>query len=314
MDSRNFSAMGSPCRVVVEGGPAMLAGDAHNLMDQLEQKWSRFLPHSEISHLNLNAGHVTVLSDESFLLVSRAVEARTLTGGRFNPLMLNQLVYLGYGAPWAQPSAKTARSVPSRDDASSLGPATTEPIELYPEISAVRIPAGTAFDPGGIGKGLAADLATEFLAGKGATCTLVELGGDLRVSGAPWYGTHWRVGVASPFETAIDIATFTPTSGAVATSSTMRRRWTHGDETRHHLLDPATGYPAETDVVSVSACSSVAWWAEVAAKVALIAGSAHALDLLERFGTPGVVILADGTVKQADCSQQPSMDAKLVNL
>jgi len=286
--------MGSPCRIVADGGPEDLVADAHALIGRLEQRWSRFLPGSEISHLNRNAGNVTLVSDETFGLIARATEAQVLTGGRFNPLMLQQLTEIGYDAPWQErvPGTTSARRV---DD--QPRPASTEPIDLYPEINGVRLPGATAFDPGGIGKGFAADLVTEFLTINGATCTSVELGGDLRVSGESWFDASWRIGVADPFDETKDIAAFSPVGGAVATSSTLRRCWIVDDERRHHLLDAATGRPAATDLVSVTACSSVAWWAEIAAKVAVIEGSIGAIDLLHEFGTPGLAVAADGSVR-----------------
>ncbi len=285
---------------------------ARELVHELEQKWSRFLPDSEISHVNHVAGNVSIVSAETFALISRAVDAQELTDGRFNPLMLHQLTELGYDTPWEERDSLVSQGT----DGVRSSPATDEPILLFPEINAVQLPTGVGFDPGGIGKGLAADLVTDFLVANGATSTSVELGGDLRVSGEPWYATTWEIGVANPFDRTTDIASFSPECGAVATSSILRRCWTTGNEQRHHLLDPTTGRSAVTDLVSVTACSSMTWWAEIAAKVALMAGSADAVDLLRRFGTPGVVVAADGNVyatETADLASPASPRKEQVN-
>jgi len=291
MRTQSFRAMGSACRIVVDGGSTHLVDEACELIRRLESKWSRFLLDSEVTQANQNAGNITIVSNETFDLFSHAVDAQTLSHGLFNPLMLDQLVDLGYDAPW-----QDRHVVPVPSAGTCAQPALSDAIVLLDEISAVIVPQGAAFDPGGIGKGLAADLVTEFLVDHGATSTSVELGGDLRVSGESWYATEWRIGIANPFDPATDIATFSPQHGAVATSSTLRRRWAAGHEQRHHLLDPTTGRSADTDLVAVSACSTAAWWAEVAAKSALIAGSSRAVDLLCEFGTPGVAVAADGTV------------------
>ncbi len=301
MRTVSFQAMGSPCRIVVDGGPDDLIVAAHKFVDRLELRWSRFLPDSEISRLNRNSGNISIVSPETLTLITRAVEAQTLTAGRFNPLMANQLASLGYATPWQD--RDNVASYGSDDD--RLWPATNEPIVLFPDVNAVQIPKDSAFDPGGIGKGLAADLVTGFLNNSGAHCTSVELGGDVRVSGEPWYDTSWHIGVANPFDTTTDIAAFAPRCGAVATSSTLRRRWIANSQQRHHLLDPATGRSAETDLVSATACSTVTWWAEVAAKVALMAGSNEALALLREFNTPGIVITADGRVLTAGTPAMP---------
>jgi thiamine biosynthesis lipoprotein len=202
--------------------------------------------------------------------------------------MLGQLDALGYHTPW--------QVEPASNGSLDVGPATHEPIELFPAIGAVRIPPGAKFDPGGIGKGLAIDLVTSMLVANGATTTSVELGGDLRVTGTPWYGPEWRIAVADPIGNGPEIAAFTISSGAVATSSVRRRRWHVDGVEVHHLLDPATGRPAQTDLAAVSVCAAEAWWADVAAKVALGAGSAVTDHWFERLGVTGLAVIADGRV------------------
>ncbi len=267
-------------------------------MHGLEQRWSRFLPSSEICQLNRNAGHLSTVSNETYLLVMRASEARELTGGRFNPLMLSQLRTLGYRSSWKDPGP-TAGVIESR-------PGCPDPILLIPEINGVVLPAGAAFDPGGIGKGLAVDLVTEFLVESGATTSSVELGGDLRVVGRPWTGGSWVIGVRHPHSADSEVAKVRPDQGAVATSSTVKRQWLVEDRSVHHLLDPSTGLPAESDVVSATACSSVTWWAEVAAKVAVMAGSVTALEVLTSLDAPGLIVTADGLVRHTRAAASPA--------
>ena len=280
--------MGSPCRVVLDSGAGHLLAEVRDLVHGLERQWSRFIGSSQVSALNRNAGQVTVVSPETFRLVDRAVRARLATGGRFNPLMLRQLEAHGYRRPWDE-----QRPEPS---GGPVAPGSTEPIVLYPEINGVQIPAGEAFDPGGIGKGLAIDVAIELCRSRGASMASVELGGDLRVFGDPWYGPAWRIGVEDPFDPAAEVASFTPTEGAVTTSTTRKRRWSAGDRTYHHLLDPLTGWPGRTDLVSVTTCSGEAWWAEVLSKTALLVGSGRVVRYLEDLETPGVAVTAEGRV------------------
>lgn len=287
-----FKSMGSPARVVADGGPDDVAISARDLVWMLERRWSRFLDTSEISALNRAPGCVTLVSEATYTLIDYAVRAQDSTKGLFNPLMLRQLETHGYERSW-----EAGTPLP---DGGSVTPATHEPIVLYPEISAVRLPEGTRFDPGGIGKGLAVDLAIEFCMSSGAESASVEIGGDLRVYGSPWYGSEWRIGVANPFDPSTDIATFTPTAGAVTTSSTLKRSWVSGEQQFHHLLDPRTGWPSDTDVVAVTTCSEMAWWSEVAAKSAIIAGSSQAVSVLEALGTPGAIVTADGNVTTTD--------------
>jgi thiamine biosynthesis lipoprotein len=304
--TEQFEAMGSPCRIVVAGGPAGLVDDARRLVEHLERAWSRFRPSSEISQLNRSGGRPVIVSAETFELIQRAEQARALTAGRFNPLMLTQLEQLGYAYPWQQGPAVAPTPEPPPQ------PGSLDEVELIPEVRAVRLPEGTAFDPGGLGKGLAADRATELLVAGGATTVLVELGGDLRVHGASWYGPRWRVEVAHPHHDDREIAHFHPEQGAVTTSSTLRRNWSAGQHPHryHHLLDARTGLPSSTDVVAVTTCAGAAWWSEVAAKSALLAGSGEAVDLLEGFGVAGIVVTTGGTVLQTGLA--PAVGARAV--
>ena len=276
-----FRAMGTDCRVVADVDDA--AHRAVELVRGLERTWSRFRPDSEVSELNRRAGRVCLVSELTFELLARAERARRHTGGAFNPLMLDQLEAIGYDRSWEHVV----------DDESSVVPATPGcqlPIELYDDVRAVRLPEGTRFDPGGIGKGLAGDLVAAALRLGGAESVQIELGGDVRVDGVPWSGDEWQVRVADDDHHNAHAATIGLTAGGVATSSVVRRRWRRGADELHHLLDPATGTSAVTDLDAVTAVAPELWWAEVVAKVALTAGSNGARQVFERFGATGVVV------------------------
>jgi len=279
-----FRAMGSPCRIVAPTQD--LADRGQQLVVALERTWSRFDPDSEISRLNQHAGELTIVSQVTYELVALAQHARVATGGVFNPLMLDQLVELGYDRTWESMGPA---------EPPSAGPAAgaAAPIELFPEISAVRLPPGTRFDPGGIGKGMAGDMVAATLLFAGASAIQIELGGDVVVAGPSWAGGPWSVelddsdhGVTSPATIELD-------GGAVATCSVLRRRWVRGDADVHHLIDPATGSSASTDLHSVTTVAPTLWWAEVVAKVALIGGSTSARMLLDDWKMTGVLV-SDG--------------------
>src|SRR3954470_5699716 len=87
-----FRAMGSDAHVIVVGGPAGLAEAAKQRVDDLERRWSRFLPDSEVSLLNARAGLATTVSTETVELVRRAVEAWRLSGGGFDPTLLGAII------------------------------------------------------------------------------------------------------------------------------------------------------------------------------------------------------------------------------
>ncbi len=150
-------------------------------------------------------------------------------------------------------------------------------------------------DLGGIGKGYGADRVVAALADAGATGVCVDLGGDLRVAGTGPYAGAWTVEFRVP-ELADRFGRLRLASGAVATSTTGRRRWTRGGVDVHHLIDPATGRASRSGVATVTVLAADGWWAEVLAKAALVAGVAAGRALLEGAGVDGALVADDGAV------------------
>src|SRR5205085_3364897 len=204
---------------------------------------------------------------ETLELVERAVDAWRLSGGGFDPTVLGAVIRAGYDRSFDQlgPSPAAGHS--------PLGLGADD-IEIVGDT--VRLPAGTGFDPGGIGKGLAADIVTAELLDTGAAGGCVNLGGDVRVAGASpnGDGAGWAVAVEHPWSST-PLAMLGIGDGAVATSTILRRSWTVDGRSRHHLIDPRTGRPADTDLNLATVVAGQAWVAEVLAKAVLLRGAAH---------------------------------------
>src|SRR5436305_1527638 len=88
--------MGTNCHLVVVGGGPALAERAIARIDELERRWSRFLPASELSRLNAHAGHPAVVSEDTFNAIARAVAGWYVTAGRYDPTILPALAGAGY--------------------------------------------------------------------------------------------------------------------------------------------------------------------------------------------------------------------------
>jgi FAD:protein FMN transferase len=160
----------------------------------------------------------------------------------------------------------------------------------------VRLPAGTGFDPGGIGKGLAADIVIDELLAAGAAGACVNLGGDLRVAGSSPNGDAWTIAIEHPsIEEAV--AHIGLHAGAVATSTTLRRRWTVDGQSRHHLIDPVTGEPSDSDLELTTVIAAEAWIAEVLAKAVLLRGSIRAFDIVDDHRVQALTIDTAGVVR-----------------
>lgn len=275
--------MGADAHVVVHGDP-LLAQLAQAEIERLERRWSRFLPTSEVSRVNQQAGSWVRVSAETVDLFDRAVLAHVVTGGRYDPTVLGAVVRAGYDRSFEQVRGTERAEEPF--SALRLGAGD---IEIDHAAAAVRLPEGVGFDPGGIGKGLAADLVAAHLDAEGAAGALVNLGGDLRAVGCGPDGDDWTVDL-DPAATGHPHARIVLDHGAVATSTVLRRRWTIGGQERHHVIDPLAGTSAGSDVVAASVIAARGWQAEVLAKAAIVAGLAEGRRLVASIGAEALLV------------------------
>jgi thiamine biosynthesis lipoprotein len=282
-----FPVMGCEAHVVVSGPRAdALVDDARARLVALERRWSRFLPDSEISVLNASAPDPVVVSRDTCALVSHAIDGWRATSGRFDPTVLGDVIRAGYAESFDQnkPPVRGAKST------FRLGCAG---IVVDTRTNVIRLPESVGFDPGGIGKGFAADLVVDSLMRAGARVTCVNVGGDLRVSSKELTARTWKIDVLHPFSDE-PVDRLVIADGAVATSSCAKRAWHIDGQPAHHLIDPSTGEPAATGCTAVTAVAGTAWRAEVLAKAALVAGPDDGLAFLEDRGVPALLFDAHG--------------------
>lgn len=268
--------------------------EAVDLLNRLEASWSRFLPDSDVTRLNLGHSRLIDVEPSTITLVDAMVRAWRLTDHRFDPTTLRALTDAGYSTSIVDPRLVTV--LPSGDvhfeDADGAQPAMDD-IEVAGH--AIRLPAGMTIDAGGIGKGLAADLAVAHALESGAYGAMASIGGDVAMSGRPPEG-GWTIRVECPVPDDGLVGTIAVSGGGVATSSTRSRRWWHDGAEQHHVIDPWTGAPSATDLWSVTVVARSGWLAEAHATAALLAGSDHVIDYLDRNLLSGVAVVDDGRV------------------
>jgi thiamine biosynthesis lipoprotein len=269
MARHSFSAMGTTVELFVEAEEASAELEAAEAeFERLEQVMSRFRPTSELSRLN-RAGELDASADLADV-VKCALDAKASTRGRFDATVHDALVAAGYD--------RTFDNVPA--DA----PAAYKPARcgggVAVEGTRIMLDPGTRLDLGGIGKGYAAERVATLLSLAGPC--LVSAGGDIAVRSVPSTGT-WPVAIS-------DELTVGLTRGGLATSGTERRRWRRNGVEHHHLIDPATGRPAASDLLRVTAIGSDAVDAEVLATSIFIGGLEEALAA----DAPTVLLTVDG--------------------
>lgn len=276
-----FRAMGTDVHLVVHG-PMELVEVAREGIEDLERRWSRFLPDSEVSELNRCAGSWVAVSPATVELVSRALDGWRATDGAFDPTVLGEVIRAGYDRSFEDlvDVAEAPASALHRDAAG---------VEVDREGSAVRLPAGVGFDPGGVGKGLAADLVADRISAEGAAGVLVNIGGDLRAVGYGPRGDDWTVDI-DPADTGLPLARVALRQGGLATSTVLRRRWRVAGRPAHHVIDPRTGRPADTGIVAATVLARRGWQAEVLAKAAITRPLDEAHALLSSLGVDAVLV------------------------
>ena len=291
MAEARFRVMGSDAHVVVTGEDDGLVEMARARLEHLERIWSRFLPDSELSRANASAGTWTPISDETVLLVERALLARDRTGGLYDPTRLQDVLEAGYRRAFEGLRHDDGGGPSRREPARPAGDAS-HVVDLDVAGRALRVAEGAGFDPGGIGKGTAADLVVEELVTAGAAGACVNVGGDLRVAGVGPADGDWVVAVEDPRDPAgPPVVELVLADGAVATSSRCRRRWTGPDGTpAHHLIDPRTGRPAQTEVLAATVVAAEGWQAEALAKAAFLSGPSGLAACLEPAGATGLLV------------------------
>jgi len=291
----HFRAMGTEMLVCVDNGsdtsPVELA-DVPGWFEEWEQVLSRFRIDSELTLLNRAGGLLVPVSETLWQIFQSALSAEKYTDGLVTPTIAAAVIGSGYDRDFSLLADQVLSPFESE-------PPIVRPLDSVTWDEATRsicLPGGVQLDFGGIAKGWAAEQTVARLKHLGSA--LMNCGGDIFMSGPLLNGNPWEIGVHRPFDRSsgyIGMMFFEHGCG-VATSATDRRRWMQGDSMRHHIIDPQSGLPAESDVVSVTIVAPNAVEAETAAKSVLIRGSVEGLAWLESKNLAGLIILENGTI------------------
>lgn len=303
--------MGSQMLAAVDSPSPAAAESLANVPERFaawERRLTSFSEESELSELNRSHGRPVRVSDVLWNVVTSALQAAQLTSGLVSPAVVPALDEgprreLGYG--------RTFESI-ERDSVGARGAtvaamavADWRGIKLDPRKRTILLPEGLRIDLGGIAKGWAADRVAAILGRQGPA--LVDVGGDIAVSGPMAGGSHWPIGVYDPLRDGEQLDLIMLRSGGVATSGRDYRKWRQDGVRRvlslqtkdedHHIIDPRTGELAGTDVLSATVVARSAQEAEVAARVALILGSIEGMAWIDaRSHLAGLLVLEDGRV------------------
>ncbi|MGE5591084.1 MAG: FAD:protein FMN transferase [Bacillota bacterium] len=269
---------------------------------RVEAVLTRFDPASPLCQLNAAAGSWVLVPPLLYRAVAAALQAARETGGAYDPTVLAALEAAGYSRSFELGPQSAGQASPA---------GRWSAISLEPRVGVIRLPAGVRLDLGGIGKGLAVDGAAwrarrEAKRQGRPPSYVVNAGGDLAVQasgGEPPVQVH----IDDPLHPGRNLASLRLRRGAVATSSTLGRRWGEG---LHHIIDPRTGRPADSGVAAATVVAGMASRAETLAKACIVLGAERGMELLKSKGCLGILVTDDGSVLLSpgmeDCLHEPA--------
>lgn len=283
---RSIAVMGTKARITTVGGPEDLPKKISALLTQLNNLWSRFRDDSEIGVLNNSPGNAVAVSSETLRLLTSMSWGYERTAGAFDPTILPALLAEGYRASLVNPELETHIPPSTRQRGNFAA------IDIRDD--RVRLPEGTTLDSGGVGKGLAADMAVELAMSEGALGALVEVGGDLRVDGISPRSNLWRLAIENPHDASERLSVVELRNQGLATSTVVKRRFQVGDRQTHHIIDPVTQRSALSDTIQASVIAPTAAEAEMWTKVAFVRGSAVLLSYARSHRFHAACVLSTG--------------------
>lgn len=259
--------------------------------EQCEQRFSRFLAHSELTLLNASNGDWMLLSDMMFDVLAKAERYRVWTEGWFSIHILQALIAAGYDRSFEKIAAERSCNIydykpvpdyeaapPNYERFTSIPAA----LELNDMMKSARLAGGQAIDLGGIAKSWTVAQAASWLR---QTCSipagLINAGGDAAVWNENMFAPQAVFTVSAPDNELDTIATLMLHNGAVATSNTIGRSWSSAGGIQHHLINPYTGKSSQSDIVQATVVGMDVTTCEVWAKVLCLAGTSG-LALMQR--------------------------------
>lgn len=290
--SHPFRAMGSDMLVILQSDSNSaqdVLKDVPNWFEEWEQSLSRFRLDSELSRLNRTFDQPVSVSNALWEVFQTAVWANGFSDGLVTPTVLDAMLDAGYDLSFNELSHEQFGMF-SQTEHHPLSQIVADP-----ENQTITLPQGVRLDFGGVAKGWAAHQAMERLRDFGPC--LMNAGGDIAVSGPQLNGNTWQIGVSDPFHAEKDFDTLLVKQGGVASSGKDRRKWKRNGLLQHHIINPNTGLPVDTDILRVTVVAATVMEAEAAAKTAFILGKERGLAWLEdQPSFAGLMVMDSGEV------------------
>ena len=286
-----------------------------------ERLFSRTLPHSDIARINSAHGQPVAIDPLTYDLLERALSYCAESEGAFD-ITVGPAVRLWNfhdgtvpddGAlaeavrhvDWRSLKLWKAATAPAAESGADAATEAVPGFETEPEPKACFAQLAdpdAAVDAGGIAKGWIADALVAAMEAHGLSGTIVNLGGNVAVMGGKPDGAPWRVGVRRPLPSSSmplldSFAVLALRDGSAVTSGIYERAFEQDGKLYHHILDPRTGFPAETDLLSATVVAQSSLDADGYTTALIMMGADRALAFAEQHpALEAVLVTTEGDV------------------
>ena len=270
-----------------------LLSEALDLCQEYEILFSRTVEGSDVWRIN-NAGGVPVtVHPDTVELIGLGLEYCALSGGFFDITIgrLSSLWDFGGNAEVVPPISEIEKAIETIDFRKIT--ITENTVQLGdPE---------AMLDLGGVAKGYIAEKLAIFLKEKGVKGAIIDLGGNIVAVGAKPDGSAWNIGVEKPFgKSGETLGVISTGAASIVTSGIYERQFVKDGKLYHHILDPTTGMPAESDVISATVITESSAVGDAFSTIPVLLGKEKTMTLIDRVpGLKGIIlILENGEIFQ----------------
>ena len=236
----------------------------------------------------INSSGITDVSSDTAEIIEYAKQIGEETGGALDITVYPVLKAWGFTTgEYGVPDSETLNALLQKVDFTQ--------IQIEGDtLPTVTVPSGAQLDLGALAKGYASDKAAELLREKGVTSALINLGGSIMTVGSNPNGSPWKIGVRNPFSPDENIGVIEASDKAVVTSGGYERYFTADNGvTYHHILDPATGCPAESGLVSATVIGDSGMMCDALSTALFVMGAEKAIEYHREKGGFDMILVAE---------------------
>lgn len=289
-ESCDFFAMDTSMRLMLYGDDAALFEDTQAEIGRIENAFSRTIDTSLVSRLNRGE---TVTDAELADLLTSCITYTDLTDGAFDVTIAPVVLAWGFTTEHHRvPDAETLQELLQSVGRAHLHLSANDP-KVSSSVDTVALDKGSSIDLGGVAKGYASDRVAALWKEQGVKSGLAALGGNIYCCGCKPDGSKWNIAVRDPFDGSAYIGTLALEDAFAVTSGGYERYFEENGKIYHHIIDPATGYPAESGLASVTIVSDSGSVCDILSTACYVLGAERAEAVWRSIGGFEMVIVTD---------------------